>query len=132
MKSVFADTSGYFAALYSGDPHHAEARACFLRAEDEGWAVYTTNYVVVESTALVQARLGWEMVREFHEVYGRLSRPQFVDPALHAAAAARHKEAVRRHLSLVDCVSLEWMERHGVRQAIAFDRHFTELGITLP
>ena len=132
MKAVFADTSGYFAALFAGDPRHAEARELFIRAEEAGWKVWTTSYVVIETSALVQARLGWDFVRELHAVYWPLSEVHYVNDSLHALASARHRQAARRALSLVDCTSFEFMEQKGLREAIAFDAHFQEAGFRLP
>ena len=62
MKSVFVDTSGFYAFLDRDDRFHAEAKRLFLQAESEGWSLLTSNYVVHESWALIQARLGWEAV----------------------------------------------------------------------
>ena len=38
----------------------------------------------------------------------------------------------RSNLSLTDCVSFAFLEEEGIREAIVFDRHFTERGIRLP
>jgi len=132
VKRVFADTSGIYAALYAGDPFHQTARDLWIQAEQENWKIQSTNYVVVETTALVQVRLGWEFVQELQDIYWPLCEITFVDPELHALGSARHRQAARRGLSLVDCCSFEFMARHHLREAIAFDRHFQEADFTLP
>lgn len=55
-----------------------------------------------------------------------------VDRTLHQRAVAAWAAARRRGLSLVDCAGFELMRDLGVITAIAFDRHFEELGLTLP
>lgn len=60
MKAVFVDTSAFYAVLDADDPFHPAATDCFERAEREGWTLWTTSYVLHETWALVQHRLGWE------------------------------------------------------------------------
>lgn len=57
MRSVFVDTSGFYALLDRTDPFHAECASYFERAEAEGWSLVTSNYVLHETWALIQARL---------------------------------------------------------------------------
>jgi len=56
MKSVFINTSGFYAFLDRDDRFHADAKWLFLQAESEGWMLLTSNYVVHESWALIQAK----------------------------------------------------------------------------
>lgn len=37
----------------------------------------------------------------------------------------------RRRLSLVDCVSLEFMRQHAIEDLLGLDRHFEEAGFAL-
>jgi predicted nucleic acid-binding protein len=132
VKSVFVDTSGFYAVLDADDPFHAVATAGFERAEQEQWQLVTTNYVVHETWALVQHRLGWDAVEDFLDVMLPLCRVEFVDQALHLLAAQRCRQSRRRKLSLTDCVSFEVMRRLQLTRAIAQDQHFSEGGIQLP
>jgi predicted nucleic acid-binding protein len=132
MKTVFVDTSGFYAFLDPGDPFHPEARDAFLRAEKEGWQLVTTNYVVHETWAVIQARLGWEAVDAWRDRMLALCSIVWVDQGLHAAGEARCRQARERHLSLTDCVSIELMRRERFDQAIAQDEHFDREGFSLP
>lgn len=132
MKSVFVDTSGFYAVLDADDPFHAVAKAAFERAEQEGWQLVTTNYVVHETWALVQHRLGWNAVEDFLDVMLPLCRVEFVDEALHSQAAQSCRQSRRRKLSLTDCLSFEVMRRLQLTEAIAQDQHFSENAIQLP
>ena len=58
MKTVFVDTSGFYALLDRTDPFHNTAKDAFQRAEQQKWRLVTTNYVVHETWALIQHRLG--------------------------------------------------------------------------
>lgn len=132
MKSVFADTSGFYAVLDADDPFHVAAKTAFARAEQEGWQLVTTNYVVHETWALVQHRLGWDAVEDFLDVMLPLCRVEYVDEPLYSFAAQQCRLARRRQLSLTDCISFEVMRRLGLTEAIVRDEHFAEKGITPP
>lgn len=58
MNALFVDTSGFYAFLDRTDPNHAAAVSLFACAIEAGRELVTTNYVVHESWALIQARLG--------------------------------------------------------------------------
>jgi uncharacterized protein len=132
VKTVFADTSGFYAALDRSDPFHAEAARCFRQAQAEGWRLRTTNYVVHETWALVQNRLGWEGVDAFLDGLLPLCEMIWVEESVHQAAAARCRCERKRLLSLTDCISFELIGRMGLTEAIAQDVHFAREGIRLP
>lgn len=129
MKDVFVDTSGFYALLDSTDPFHLKAADCFARAERERWRLWTTNYVVHETWALVQHRLGWLALEQALDVVFPRCEIQYVDRALHALGQLRCRSERQRRLSLTDCVSLEFMRLRGMAEAIAQDEHFARAGI---
>lgn len=125
---VFVDTSALYAALNSGDERHQEARQRLTDLLQRDDLLITTNYVVVETAALLARRLGLDAVRSFETDLLPALDVIWVDPAIHRRAVNALLAAGRRDLSLVDCVSFEVMRDHGLRDALAFDRHFTEHG----
>lgn len=93
----------------------------------------THNYVVVESVAVIQRRLGPEVVRALFEGILPLVEVVFIDEQLHRLATSAFLAAVRRRPSFVDWVSFELMRREGMRHAFAFDRDFERQGFkTVP
>lgn len=93
----------------------------------------TTNYVLVETCALVQNRLGMTAIRMFQEDVVPVLRIEWIDKAVHHAAMGIMLAAVRKKLSLVDCVSFETMRLLGVTTAFTLDKYFKEQGfICLP
>lgn len=89
------------------------------------------NYVLVETTALAQRRLGLEAVRALRDGLFGVLTIEWVDAGLHAAASAALVAAGRRSVSLVDHVSFEVMRRRAVHRALAVDRHFEQQGFEL-
>ena len=132
MKTVFVDTSGFYAVLDATDPFHPAATALFRRAEQEQWRLVTTSYVLHETWALVQHRLGWGAVEDWLDVMLPLCQVTFVDAALHALGVARCRQARQRRLSLTDCISFEFIKQQALTEAIAQDEHFVREQITLP
>jgi predicted nucleic acid-binding protein len=132
MKNVFVDTSGFYAVLDVTDAFHATATKNFQRAEREQWMLHTTNYVVHETWALIQHRLGWNAMEDFLDTLLPLCNVEFVDAQLHEQGAMRCRQARARNLSLTDCISIEFMKQKAMTEAIANDVHFTRAQIASP
>lgn len=126
--SVFVDTSALLALLDADDEHHPDAVAAWQRLQDEDGALVTSNYVILETMAVAQRRLGMDAVRTIAREVAPLLEVYFVDEAIHSAAIAAVLVSGRRDLSLVDCSSFEVMRRRGLARAYAYDRHFAEQG----
>ena len=126
--SIFVDTSALIAFLDADQPRHAEVIDTWDRAVADEKALFTSNYVLVESFALVQRRLGLEALRALADVLVPMLRVLWIDEELHAAAVASLFTAGRRKLSLVDCTSFELMRRHGLAEALALDDDFARQG----
>jgi len=120
----FVDTSAFFALLDDDDAHHARARVHLQEVLAAGVDLLTHEYVVVETTALVQRRLGLEALRRFVDDLLPLVEVAWVDEALHGEAREALLAAGRRNVSLVDWTSFLVMRRLGVRKAFTFDPDF--------
>jgi predicted nucleic acid-binding protein len=128
MNSIFIDTSAFLAILDADDDFHAEAKAAWKEIVSSGALLFTSNYVLVETFALVQNRLGLKAIKVFHEDIVPLLSIRWADAAIHCAATSALLAAGRKKLSLVDCVSFEVMRSSAIKCACTFDRHFKELG----
>jgi predicted nucleic acid-binding protein len=125
---ILVDTSAFYAILDVDDRHHAAARATLgaLGTVDE--PLLTHEYVVVETTALVQRRLGVGTLRRFVDDVLPLVGIAWVDQALHLEAREALLAAGTRDVSLVDWTSFLVMRRLGVRRAFTFDPDFATEG----
>lgn len=122
---IFTDTSALFALVDPADDVHAKARSFF---EEGAKPLLTHNYVVLESVALVQRRLGPSALRVLLEDLVPALIVRWVDEEIHRAASSALLAAVRRKTSFVDWVSFEIMRREGIEQAFTFDRDFAAQG----
>ncbi|MBM3749106.1 MAG: type II toxin-antitoxin system VapC family toxin [Acidobacteria bacterium] len=126
--TVFVDTSAFYAVLDRDDSNHEAARAAWERLLRGSAVLLTSNYVLLETSALVQHRLGVAALRALHQDVVPILRVEWVTEAQHRAAVEALLTAARKKLSLVDCVSFQLMRDSGVRQAFCFDKHFQEQG----
>jgi predicted nucleic acid-binding protein len=126
--TVFIDTSALLALLDGKDESHARALAAWASLAKAETLLVTTNFIVLETIAVAQHRLGLDAVRAFVRDVMPLLDVVFVDEELQRTALAALLAAGRRRLSLVDCASFEVMRRRQVECAFAYDAHFTEQG----
>lgn len=133
MKLVFVDTSALYALLDADDFGHMVVKMAWTEFLQSDTLLVTSNYILVETCALLQNRIGSEAVRVFQEDIVPLLDVRWVDKAMHKAAIGALLVTVRTKLSLVDCVSFEVMRMDGIRTAFTLDRHFREQGFeTIP
>jgi predicted nucleic acid-binding protein len=126
--TVFVDSPAVFALVDENDDNHSLAARRLLRLISEGAEMVISNYVIVETCALLQRRIGMNAVPTFREDVLPQLITAWVTQLQHEIALASLILADRRKLSLVDCVSFEVMRDAGIRTAFAFDRHFVEEG----
>lgn len=128
--TTFVDTSAWYAVLDEADPNHTPA-AVTLRSLLPAEALVTHSYVVVETIALVQRRLGLGAVDSFVSKLLSPVRVTWVDPDLHDRAVGAMLAARHRDVSLVDWTSFELMRRHGMSSAFTFDSDFANQGFSV-
>ena len=126
--SLFVDTSAILALIDADQPRHRDVVAAWEAAVDGERPLFTSNYMLVETFALVRRRFGVKATRDLASGLVPLLNPLWVDGALHATALSALFAAGRRGLSLVDCTSFEIMRRHGLHEALALDQDFARQG----
>ena len=124
--SVVVDTSAFFALLDRRDAHHVAAVAFWTDPDDED--LVTHAYVVVESAALVRARLGAVAVAAFIDDLLPAIRVEMVDRPLHEASLVDLRR-IGGGTSLVDRVTLAFSARHGIGRAFAYDADLAAEGL---
>jgi predicted nucleic acid-binding protein len=125
---IFADTSALYALLDRNDSNHHAAALLWERILSHDPELITTNYILVETIALVQNRLGIAAVNDLQEAITPLLRIEWVDRELHQIGVFTVVTTNRRPVSLVDCVSFAVCRQLGVDYVFAFDPHFWEQG----
>ena len=129
MNRVFVDTGGFYAALNRRDAHHRDAARLLRRGQREQWLLFTTNFVLAESHALILVRMGREQAWAFLQavVTGQTNviRAEEADERRARAIIERYQD---KAFSYCDAVSFAVMERLNIQNVIAFDDHFRQYG----
>jgi uncharacterized protein len=126
--NVFIDTSAFFALLDRDDRNHDRAKEVWIGLMGSSSLCTTSNYVIVETFALLQSRIGINAVRGFQEDLIPILHVEWIDTEVHNAAVSALLVASKRKLSLVDCSSFEIIRRMGIKSVFAFDPHFRKQG----
>ncbi len=126
---IFVDTSAFYALADSADPNHENARRILEGLLDRGENLLTHSYVLVESIALVQHRLGTAPAVRLAESRG--FEVEWVDAARHGETVRVLGARGRRRVSFVDLVSFGVMRASGIGTAFAFDEDFQREGFAL-
>jgi uncharacterized protein len=129
--NIFADTSGLFALLVKNDYMYVSARENFNYFAENNVQLVTSSFVLVETTALLQSRIGLAPVKDFNAKILPLLDIVWVDDKWFAKAMQRLIGQNNRDISLVDCISFEIMDAHQIEYAFAFDKHFEANGFTI-
>ena len=133
-STVFADTSGWLAAINTRDSHYHSVVATYDDLVAKKTSFVTSNLVVAEMHILI--------VRDRGAAAGcALLDAIYTDPLYRVVAVDRdlESEATERWLrrftdqrfSLTDAVSFEIMRRERIGQALALDHHFEVAGYRL-
>jgi len=129
-RSLFIDTSGFFALLVREDAAHERA-AEFLRGwQSTGKYAFTSDYVVDETATLLKVRGEGHLLSRFFDsiIHSQALALAFVDE--HRFYQSR--DFLLKHLdhefSFTDCTSFVLMKERGATEALTKNRHFREAG----
>ena len=125
---IFVDTSAFLAIVQVDDINHSLAKQQWINLLSENETLYTNNYVVVESIAIIQKRSGLNVVQKLQNNILGLVIIDWVSEEHHSQALEIVFKTNRRKLSLVDCSAFETMHHLGIETAFTFDHHFREEG----
>lgn len=129
--SVFVDTSAFLAMIDAEDKQHLPAAKTWKRLIESEEPLISSSYVLIETIALIQRRLGIEALRQFHEKVFPLIQVIWIAEIEHQSGMLTVLESDRRQLSLVDCTSFKIMQTRNIQSVFCFDPHFTEQGFEI-
>jgi predicted nucleic acid-binding protein len=130
-ERVVIDTSAFYALISSTDTFHTQAKLAYERLLDWEWELWTTSYILVETSALVHHRLGFEPLKAFTETaLSGIICMFWVENTMHNEAWKRIVERQGREFSLVDWTTVVVSE-HLKASVFTFDRGFRQEGVLI-
>lgn len=120
---AFVDSSAIVALVDRNDANHDAAIAAYQDLLQQGYRLFTTNFVVAETVGMLTDGVGAQVARQWLRdnrlpVYHADEQDERRARALVIGSLSDHG------LSYVDAVSLVVMERLGVGDAFAVDTNF--------
>ncbi|MGD8880317.1 MAG: PIN domain-containing protein [Desulfobacterales bacterium] len=130
-ESIFIDTSAFYALMDRSDSYHEKARNLWISLLDEESHLKTTNYIIIETEALLQSRLAFEAAHLYSSNILELVDILWVNESRHNLAFELWLSLGRKKFSFVDCVSFITMRHYRLENVFGFDRHFDEQGFII-
>jgi hypothetical protein len=133
MKPFFVDTSGWCAVYDRSDDNHGKALAFWQKMAPSTGTLYTSDYVLDEALTLLRVRTGHTVAVEF----GRLILASEVVKIIHVSASRWQKawelfiKYGDKDFSFTDCTSFIIMQELNLKEVLAFDHHFRQMGFIL-
>jgi hypothetical protein len=130
MRCLFADTGGWISCADEADPAHQKA----VKARDnwlqEGGLLVTTDYVIDETLTLIRMRLGFTAAALWWQQVEQSSRLRWEWIGIERCQRARELffQFRDKDYSFTDCTSFVVMKELKLRQALATDKHFSQMG----
>lgn len=129
--SVFVDTSAFIALMDADNVEYLKASKLWKNLLKRNEQLVTSNYVVVETCALLHNRIGLPAVRIFLETILPVVLIEWIDISVHTAGISSLLMSSRKGPNIVDCMSFAVMRKLGIKDAFTLDRHFADQGFTI-
>jgi predicted nucleic acid-binding protein len=130
MSPVFLETGSVIALEASDDQHHEEAVRHWQEVGPELTSIVTTTYVFDELVTFFNSRGHHEKAVDIGRRLRASPRVELVSEteSLFEAGWDLFRRRPDKRYSLTDCLSFVLMDRRGIERALAFDRHFEQVG----
>ena len=124
---VFVDTGGWFAYFVQRDPDHAAAVAWM---KENRQTLITTDYVLDELMTLLMLRESHRLAAAAGDVLltRQVARLERISTDDFVRAWEIFRKYDDKKWSFTDCTSKVVIDRLGISEAFAFDRHFEQFG----
>jgi predicted nucleic acid-binding protein len=128
-RRVFLDTSSFVALANDRDSDHQTARRIERHVRSEGPQLFTSNFIVAETHALLLSRMNRQLalrvIQAIKRSPTRIERVTVEDERRALEILVRYDD---KEFSYTDATCFAVMERFDVDTAFTFDRHFIQYG----
>jgi predicted nucleic acid-binding protein len=132
MSRVFVDTSAYYAFLDRTDTSHTSAQSIFPKLLSDGSDLFTTNFVLAETHALLLNRIGRDAAMRFLDTFFQSTMILIrVTEADETTAREILRASSDKEYSYTDATSFAVMDRLHIKEALTYDHHFAQQGYSI-
>lgn len=128
---LFIDTSALYAIMDAGDDFHDRAKDYFSEIVEKDIVLNSSDYIIVETIALVQNRLGINAARLFINNILPVVNLYYIDKSIHDIAINNLLSLPGSKISMVDFTSFKIMRNLEIDSIFTFDRHFKKQGFEI-
>ena len=132
-REVFVDSGAWIALSDTRDKYHEMAKSQFRILAEEKISLVTTNLVIAEVYTIIRRTGGYDPAMRFLHSTRESVRLKVLssDKELDDRAEEILRKYMDQDFSLVDAVSFAVMQEREIKEAFAFDRHFSIAGFRL-
>ena len=133
---IFVDTGGWIAILNRRDQHHQEAVTIFNKLQQQQMRLLTTDYIIDETVTRLRYDTNHSLAVMFLNRVELLVETGVltiaeIDRDVFGKAKTLFRQYNSARLSFTDCTSFVVCHENNIREAFAFDQHFSIMGIHL-
>jgi len=129
-KTVFVDTSAFFAIVDKDDCNHEAASEVITRLVNEAAELYTSNFVLSETYTLLRNNVGHSKTVSFINKARSSLKIIHVTEDIEEKAIKIFIKYADKNFSFVDCTSFVVIRDLKLEKAFTFDKHFKQYGLT--
>jgi predicted nucleic acid-binding protein len=126
--TIFIDTSAFLSVIDAEDCYHETVKSLWEKLVLSDQILITSNYVILESSALIQHRMGMKALESFIEDILPIIHIKWIDSTVHNMAVRSNLASGKRKISMVDWSSFIVMKNSGITDAFTLDDHFKQQG----
>ena len=134
-KSIFVDTSAWFALLNKKDKEHAKIKEIYQALLENNNTLIISNQVLGETFTLLRYRVkNNELPFKFIELINKsiLIKKVFVEEKIGKEALKILENYKDQKFSYVDATSFALMDKLELKYALSLDIHFAAAGFIIP
>lgn len=127
-KRIVVDTPAFYALISSTDTFHTQARLSYERLLDWEWEIWTTSYVLLETSSLIHIRLGFEPLETFVGNISRFIQTLWIEESILSEAWRRMVARRGQEFNLIDWTTVVAAEKLGA-SIFTFKKGFSNEGV---
>lgn len=132
-KTVFVDTSAWFAGIAKNDQYNEPAIKYRDHLLKSNTRIITSNLIIHETTMLLERKVSKKEAIRFLRIILKDSRIEIIhaDEDIEQEAYDLYQKYKDQDFSITDCISFVMIRRFRISHCFTFDHHFSTMGFAV-